>query len=76
MRRRSRRLGQRPTLVIPDCLLDLLARVHDEWTVLHDRFEQRPTGKQNNPAAFGTTGELDAVAVGQHARVMRLERAP
>jgi hypothetical protein len=61
-----RRLGTREcaALVIAYGLLDFLSGVHNERAVLHDRLAERTAGENEESRAFGTGGDLDAVAVG------------
>ena len=65
----SRSLRQLPALIVAHRLLDFLARVHHERTVLHDRLEQRSAGEQDDPCRPSRPpASSTRVAVGQHAR--------
>jgi hypothetical protein len=67
--------GERASLVIAHRLLDLLARIHHERTVLDDGLEQGAAGEQECAASFAATGQLDRIAVSEHRRDGSLVRA-
>src|SRR5262245_9713264 len=64
---------QRSRSEIRNRLLDLLARVHHERTVLHDRFAQRFRSKQQEARAFVARDELDLIALCQYNGVVWLD---
>src|SRR5439155_27309057 len=68
--------GQRSALIVADRLLDFLACIHHKRSVLHDRLEQRTTREQDDSAAVRPAGQLDALAIGQYACAVCLERTP
>ena len=58
-------------LVVAYRLLDFLARVHHERTVLHHRFTQRAAREQQKPGTVGAGAHFDLFSVGQHAGGVR-----
>ena len=70
-----RRFGKLAALVVGNRLFDFLERVHHERSVLHHRFAQRPRGQQNEARARIAGRDFDRVAIRQHARCLRAQRA-
>src|SRR5450830_1863194 len=58
-------------LVVAYRLLDFLARVHHERTMLHHGFAQRPAREQQESRAVGAGAHVDLVSLGQNARGVR-----
>src|SRR6266571_1092162 len=70
---RDGRAGELARLVVPYRLLDFLARVHHEGAVLHHGLVQGPAREQQEARALVARGDFDAIALGQHARGVRIE---
>src|SRR4051812_40139960 len=66
--------GERPALVIPNRLLDLLGAVHDEGTVLDDRLADGLACQEEEPGALRARGRMQIARGGENATVLALER--
>src|SRR5215468_1853222 len=73
--RAQRRPSEPTVLKVLECLLQLLARVHDEGPVLGDRLAQRAAGDENGsgdfaPGARRDTFEADLATLSEHAELV------
>src|SRR3546814_13884067 len=66
---RSGGLAERAVLIILDCLLDLLARVHHERAVLDNRFTERLGGQQQHACALRPGVDPHGIARVERAQI-------